>query len=114
MDVKGSAMTEWPSPGLSVWRTDSGVDSVAFSQDGTRIVSGSDDGMIHVLDAWSGDTVAGPFQGHTGFVTSVRFSQDGTRIVSGSGDGTIRVWDARSGDAVAGPFQGHKIGRAHV
>ena len=107
MNVKGSAMREWPSASLAVWRTESRVFSVAFSQDGTRIVSGSDDCTIRVWDARSGDTIAGPFQGHTGSVTSVGFSQDGTRIVSGSDDHTIRVWDAHSGDTVAGPFQGH-------
>ena len=107
MDVKGSAMREWPSASLAVWRTESRVLSVGFSQDGTRIVSGSDDCAIRVWDTRSGDTVAGPFQGHTYSVTSVGFSQDGTRIVSGSYDHTIRVWDARSGDTVAGPFQGH-------
>jgi WD40 repeat protein len=41
------------------------VRSVAFSPDGTRIVSGS--------------------------VQSVAFSPDGTRIVSGGSDGTVRV-----------------------
>jgi WD40 repeat protein len=40
-------------------------------------------------DAHSGDVVAGPFQGHTSYVTSVAFSPDGTRIVSGSNDHTI-------------------------
>jgi WD40 repeat protein len=67
---------------------------VAFSPDGTRIASGSDDHTIRVWDARTGDTVAGPFKGHTGWVISVGFSPDGTRIVSGSDDQAIRVWDA--------------------
>ena len=83
------------------------VTSVAFSPDGTCIVSGSGDRTIRVWDARSGDVVAGPFEGHTDKVTSVAFSPDGTRIVSGSWDLTIRVWDTRSGDAVAGSFEGH-------
>ncbi|GJJ12146.1 hypothetical protein Clacol_006387 [Clathrus columnatus] len=81
--------------------------SVAFSPDGTRIVSASDDRSIRVWDALTGDIVAGPFNGHTGLVLSVGFSPDGTRIVSGSHDGGIRVWDALTGDIVAGPFNGH-------
>ena len=107
MEVKGNAMKEWPSAAIVLRETDSGVLSVAFSPDGTRIVSGSHDYTIRVWDARSGDVVAGPFEGHTDYVRSVAFSPDGTRIVSGSDDRTIRVWDARSGDVIAGPFEGH-------
>jgi len=81
------------------------VSSVAFSPDGTRIVSGSHDQTIRVWDARTGDS-AGPFKMHTGSVTSVAFSPDGTHIASGSNDQTIRVCDARTGDTVAEPFKG--------
>jgi WD40 repeat protein len=64
---------------------------------------------IRVWDACTGDTVAGPFKGHTNSVSSVAFSPDGMRIVSGSHDQTIRVWDAHTGDTVAGPFKGHTM-----
>jgi WD40 repeat protein len=50
--------------------------------------------------------VAGPFAGHTSFVTSVGFSPDGKRVVSGSLDKTIRIWDSEAGEAVTGPFRG--------
>jgi WD40 repeat protein len=36
--------------------------------------------------------VAGPFEGHTKWVSSVAFSPDGMKIVSGAYDKTIRVW----------------------
>ncbi|KAF8965897.1 hypothetical protein BDZ97DRAFT_1995357 [Flammula alnicola] len=107
IDVKGSGVEHWPSAAIGIWKTDSKVLSVAFSPDGTCIVSGGDDGTIRVRDARTGDTVAGPFKGHTNSVWSVAFSPDGTHIVSGSEDQTIRVWDARTGDTVAGPFKGH-------
>ena len=114
MEVEGRAMKEWQSAAIVVRETNARVSSVAFSPDGTRIVSGSDDHTIRVWDARSGDVVAGPFEGHKSRVTSVAFSPDGTRIVSGSYDDTIRVWDARSGDVVAGPFEGDTSGVTSV
>jgi WD40 repeat protein len=44
------------------------VHSVAFSQDGKHIVSGSEDNTIRVWDAETGDVVSGPFEGHSGGV----------------------------------------------
>ncbi|KAF9064152.1 WD40-repeat-containing domain protein, partial [Rhodocollybia butyracea] len=73
----------------SVW-------SVAFSPDGRRIVSGSDDQSVRIWDAESGKPVGKPLEGHTDSVTSVVFSPDGSRIVSGSSDKSVRVWDAQS------------------
>ncbi|KAJ7782078.1 WD40-repeat-containing domain protein [Mycena olivaceomarginata] len=105
--LRGSVVEQWPSAAIGIWKTDSLVRSVAFSPDGTRITSGSNDKTIRVRDACTGDTVAGPFKGHTDSVQSVSFSRDGTRIVSGSDDETVRVWDARTGDTIARPFKGH-------
>jgi WD40 repeat protein len=107
LHLKTGKTYDWPAIiGVFEGHTD-WVWSVAFSQDGRRIVSGSHDNTIRVWDAETGEVVAGPLQGHTNSVRSVAFSQDGSRIVSCSGDATIRVWDAETGDVVAGPLQGH-------
>src|SRR5262249_38055889 len=73
-----------------------GVSGVAFSGDGKRVASGSDDGTIKVWDAATGQDKL-TLRGHTGGVTSVAFSGDGKRIASGSHDGTVKVWDSATG-----------------
>ena len=70
--------------------------SVEFSPDGERIVSGSQDGEMRVLDAASG-RLSLTLTRDTRSVRSVSFSADGKRIVSGSVDGTLGVWDVASG-----------------
>ena len=72
------------------------VIAAAFSPDGARIVSGSDDGTVRVWDAASGTELL-VLRGHEGAVNAAAFSPDGARIVSGSWDNTVRVWDAASG-----------------
>ena len=74
------------------------VNSVAFSPDGTQVVSGSTDKMAQVWDIRSGKPIKSFI--HDGSVNSVAFSLDGTQIVSGSSDKMAQVWDIRSGKPI--------------
>ncbi|KAJ6580588.1 mycorrhiza-induced WD40-repeat domain protein [Mycena sp. CBHHK59/15] len=81
------------------------VMSVAFSQDGSRVVSGSFDNTVRIWNATTGEVEA-ELKGHTDTVTSVAFSQDGSRAVSGSYDKTVRIWNATTGEVEA-ELKGH-------
>ncbi|RYP42862.1 hypothetical protein DL768_010175 [Monosporascus sp. mg162] len=81
------------------------VTSVAFSPDGSRIVSGSGDHTVRIWDAKSGKELR-ELKSHSQWFNSVVFSPDGSRIASGSEDSTIRIWDAKSGKEVR-KLEGH-------
>jgi WD40 repeat protein len=76
------------------------VRAIAFSRDGTRIATGSEDGSARVWNAChdptSGATVC-VFNGHESAVETVLFSPDGRRVVTASRDETVRIWDVESG-----------------
>ncbi|CAG7853008.1 WD repeat-containing protein 5B [Serendipita indica DSM 11827] len=84
------------------------VNSVAFSPDSSRIVSGSEDRKLRLWDADTGQPLGEPIRGHYGSVNAVAFSPDSSRIVSGSNDGSIRLWDAHTGKPSGTPIWGHE------
>ncbi len=69
------------------------VYSVAWSPDGTRLASGSNDKTVQIWNARDGSQLF-TYRGHSDGVWSVVWSPDGSRIASCSRDKAMQVWQA--------------------
>ncbi len=81
------------------------VHGVAWSPDGTYIVSGSWDDTVRVWEATTGREVF-TYRGHDDDVNAVAWSPNGRYIASGSDDNTVRVRDAFTGRKMC-EYEGH-------
>ncbi|MBL8819830.1 MAG: protein kinase [Planctomyces sp.] len=63
-----------------------------FSNDGQRLVTGTNQGSVDIWDPVSGERLQ-KLEGHTKHVGAVDFSPDGKLVASGSSDHSIRIWD---------------------
>ncbi|CAE6535674.1 unnamed protein product, partial [Rhizoctonia solani] len=80
--------------------------SLACSPDGSRIAVGYIRSSLSMHDAYSGELIYGPLEGHNNGSHSLAFSPGGESIVSGSFS-TVLVRDMKSGEMVLGPLEGH-------
>ena len=79
---------------------------MAFSPDGKRVLTGSEDKTAKLWDAETGQEIRTfRFGGHTGRVLSVAFSPDGKHIATDGSLGAF-LWDAETG-ALLRTFLGH-------
>jgi WD40 repeat protein len=78
---------------------------VAFSPNGTQVVSGLYNGTVRLWDAATGALLQ-ILDGHSDSVNSVAFSPDGKQVVSGLDDKTVRLWDAATRTALQ-TLEGH-------
>jgi WD40 repeat protein len=105
------AIQIWNASNLSSIATIRGhhgqVTSIAFSSDGSQVVSGSDDGTVRIRPVTSSEEQLAPIPGHDARVTHVVFSSDGSRLVSGSDDKTVRIWDGLACEELA-VLHGHE------
>jgi WD40 repeat protein/Tfp pilus assembly protein PilF len=69
---------------------------VAFTPDGRRVVSGSDDGAVKIWDAVTGRELLSLVD-HRDAVNSVAVSPNGKLVASTGRDGIARVWESSKG-----------------
>jgi uncharacterized protein with WD repeat len=81
-------------------------DSVEFSPDGKRVISGDRTNAICLWDVETGKRICTFGEQHSGFVYSTAFSPDGRWLVTGSEDTTLAIWDMESGKRIR-TFKGH-------
>ncbi|EUC41350.1 hypothetical protein COCMIDRAFT_8917 [Bipolaris oryzae ATCC 44560] len=76
------------------------VNSVAFSSDGARLASGSDDKTVKIWDAHSGQCLQ-TIEIHSSRIESVSFSpNDTTRVSLKLYNRTVKIWDLYSGECL--------------
>jgi hypothetical protein len=78
--------------------------SVAFSQDGKRIVTASEDHRARVWDAQTGELFA-PIMESPHALEMASFGLEDRAVVGACEDGTVRIWDSRTGEPLIPPLQ---------
>ncbi|KAJ5133506.1 hypothetical protein N7526_004871 [Penicillium atrosanguineum] len=81
------------------------VTSIAWSPDGSRLVSASDDRTVKIWDPTTGQC-ASTLEGHRDSVRSIAWSPDGSRLASASNDNTIKIWDPTTSQCIS-TLEGH-------
>ena len=76
-------------------RHESAVYSVAFSPDGQYLATATQDGVVRLWQAKTGQELR-KWQAHENNATSVAFSPDGRYLASGGWDGKVKVWDVQT------------------
>ena len=81
-----------------------GILYAAYSPDGARIITASEDHTARIWDARTGRQLLPPLP-HQDDVLRAVFSPDGTRVATCSDDRTARIWDAATGQPMGVPIQ---------
>jgi WD40 repeat protein len=106
IDVNNGREPTWDSCALVLEGHTDGCNTVAFSPDGGRLVSGSDDCTIRLWNVQTGAMLQ-IMSNHKDIIFSAAYSHDGKLFASGSRDHSVRIWDAASGLQVGTAYTGH-------
>jgi WD40 repeat protein/serine/threonine protein kinase len=68
----------------------------AFSPDGTKVATGTDDRVLRIWNSTDGSLLKSLY-GHDFIISGVTFSPSGKTLVSCAYDGSSRLWDVESG-----------------
>ena len=82
---------------------------LSLSPDGSKIILGSSDTIIHIWDVTTGAEMLPPLRGHDNSIYYVAFSPDELKIISRSYGKTIWIWDASTGIEMLSPLQGRDV-----
>ncbi len=111
-DGNGTTITLWdmtvrPKPNVvrQVKKMVGTVWAVAFSPDGTTLAAGTENRVIRLWDAATGQERA-PLRGHTDIIHGLAYSPDGRLLASASMDKTVKLWDTTSGKELV-TLEGH-------
>ncbi|KAG9124141.1 hypothetical protein FRC07_012685 [Ceratobasidium sp. 392] len=64
-----------------------------LTSDGSRIISGHEDGTVQVWDMVTGAAVLEPLRGELSFVSAIAVDDGNCLAASGNFDGTVKVWN---------------------
>ncbi len=89
---------------LLEYEHDDELNSVMFSPDSRRIVSGSSDNTVMIRNIETGELLT-HFTAHRDQVTWAEFDRTGEYVLSSSHDGTARVWNSHTGHELLPPLK---------
>ena len=99
----------WPMPQTLPVKMSGEVTALAFNSDGSKLMAGSADGTIRILDGEKGEFTEVTVK-HPAAVVGLRMGPKDEAAVSLSRDGLVQIWDPKTGKILQKlSSEGHKL-----
>jgi WD40 repeat protein/serine/threonine protein kinase len=92
----GTPLGQTPAPELRTLIDDNLDFAVAIDPQGKRLVSGNNDGGLHIWDVNTGEKLK-KLAGHDNTIMALAFRPDGLQFASTAADKKVTIWDAVTG-----------------